>query len=71
MTVYSHTTAGSPRNSVSSRRIRWYPGPSLVLLSFFRHCSSRSPRAREVHYTSPDARQEIVGKASLARGDLL
>jgi hypothetical protein len=25
----------------------------------------------EVHYTSPDARQEIVGKASLARGDLL
>ncbi|MEU5193027.1 protein kinase [Streptomyces scabiei] len=25
----------------------------------------------EVHYTSTDARQEIVGKASLARGDLL
>ncbi|MFM9677268.1 serine/threonine-protein kinase [Streptomyces brasiliscabiei] len=25
----------------------------------------------EVHYTSPDGRQEIVGKASLARGDLL
>lgn len=25
----------------------------------------------EVHYTSPDARQEIVGKASLARGDLM
>ncbi|WP_434028233.1 protein kinase domain-containing protein [Streptomyces graminofaciens] len=25
----------------------------------------------EVHYTSPDGRQEIVGKASLARGDLM
>nr|WP_094221213.1 serine/threonine-protein kinase [Streptomyces diastatochromogenes] len=25
----------------------------------------------EVHYTSPDARQELVGKSSLARGDLL
>ncbi|WP_234047073.1 serine/threonine-protein kinase [Streptomyces adelaidensis] len=25
----------------------------------------------EVHYTSPDAQQEIVGKASLARGELL
>ncbi|MFF8425716.1 protein kinase [Streptomyces sp. NPDC016566] len=25
----------------------------------------------EVHYTSPDGRQELVGKSSLARGDLL
>jgi hypothetical protein len=25
----------------------------------------------EVHYTSPDGRQEVVGKSSLARGDLM
>ncbi len=27
--------------------------------------------AAEVHYTSPDGRQELVGKSSLARGDLM